>query len=372
MPSKRDYYEVLGVGRDASEEEIKRAYRNLALKWHPDKNPGDKGAEERFKEINEAYEVLSDKGKRAQYDRYGHAMGPSFEGFRPEDFGFGGFRDPFDVFEEVFGDIFGTGRRRGRRARGSDLKYNLELSFEEAAFGTEAKIRIPRHSRCPSCQGTGAERGTGPTTCPTCWGTGELRVRQGFFTLSQTCNHCQGKGTIILNPCKECGGQGRVRTKETISVKIPSGVDSGTRLRLAGEGEAGVDGGPPGDLYIDISVRPHPILERHGDDIYVEVPITFAQATLGAEVEVPTLKGKVSMRIPPGTQSGQAFRLKGKGVPRLHSHGVGDQEVRVIVETPTNLSRRQRELIEEFSRLSSDDSTPMRRSFLEKMRKLFG
>ncbi len=371
MPNKRDCYELLGVGRDATDEELKKAYRKLALQWHPDKNPGNKEAEERFKGINEAYETLSDPKKRAQYDRFGHTMGDPFGGVRRGDFGFGGFRDPFDVFEDVFGDIFGGTRSRSRGARGSDLRYNLEISFEEAAFGTEAKLRIPRYSRCPSCRGTGAAKGSSPATCPTCRGTGQLRIRQGFFTFAQTCNHCQGNGTIIPNPCRECGSQGRVRTKETIAVKIPAGIDSGNRLRLAGEGEAGVDSGPSGDLYVDISVRPHPLFERHEEDIYIEVPITFAQAALGAEFTVPTLKGQVKMKIPEGTQSGQIFRLKGKGLPRLQARGTGDQEVRVVVETPSSLNRKQRGLLEELERHTDEGGNPRRRGFLEKMRKLF-
>lgn len=371
MPSKRDYYEVLGISRDASEEDIKKAYRRLALKHHPDRNPGDKTSEELFKEINEAYEVLSDKEKRSRYDRYGHAMGPAgFEGFRPgADFG-AGFED---IFDSVFGDFFGSRTtRRSRGARGADLKYSLEISFEESVFGAETKIRIPRNVRCSSCAGTGARAGSGPVTCPTCRGGGQVRYQQGFFTFAQTCSHCQGRGQIIRDPCSECNGQGKVRRKETISVRIPPGVDTGTRLRLSGEGEAGTNGGPPGDLYVDITVREHPVFERHGDDILVDIPITFTQAALGCEVDAPTVHGKVKMKIPQGTQSGQTFRLKGKGVPRLGRSGIGDQQVRIIVETPTQLTPEQKRLLEEFARISGDEGNPLKKSFLERMRKAFG
>lgn len=372
MQQKTDYYQVLGIARNAGEEEIKKAYRRLALKHHPDRNPGDKSSEEKFKEVNEAYEVLSDPEKRGRYDQLGHARGPGFEGFRTEPgFGTGTFDD---LFEGIFGDVFGTrtGRRRSRAAQGADLKYNLEVSFEEAAFGTETKIRIPRTATCSVCRGTGAAPGSGPITCPTCRGTGSIRTQQAFFTFSQTCTHCQGTGQIIRDPCRECSGQGKVRARDTISVTIPGGVDSGTRLRLAGEGETGTNGGPPGDLYVDITVRDHPIFQRLDNDIYVEVPISITQAALGAEIEAPTLKGMVKMKIPEGSQSGQIFRLKGKGVPRLRGSGVGDQQVRILVETPTKLSARQRGLLEEFARISGEEAQPMRKSFLEKMRKLIG
>jgi molecular chaperone DnaJ len=372
LENRRDYYQVLGINKDAGDEDIKKAYRQLALKCHPDRNPGDKDSEERFKEINEAYEVLSDPEKRAQYDRFGHAMGPSFEGFRTgTGFGFG-TRDPFDIFDEVFGDIFGAGRGRSRATRGADLKYNLEVSFEEAAFGTQAKIRIPRSVACQNCQGSGAAPGSRPTTCPTCRGTGSLRSQQAFFTFSQTCSHCQGTGQVIRDPCRECAGEGRVRSRETISVHIPPGVDTGTRLRLSEEGEAGANGGPAGDLYVDIRVKPHPLFERHGRDIYCEVPISLTQAALGGEIEVPTLKGKVKLKVPQGTQSGQLFRLKGKGITGLNRGGVGDQQVRIQVETPTRLSARQQEILEEFARISVEEVNPQTSSFLKKMKRLFG
>lgn len=372
MENKRDYYQLLGVNRDAGDEDIKKAYRKLALKYHPDRNPGDNDCEERFKGINQAYEVLSDPEKRAQYDRFGHAMAPSFEGSRTETgFGFG-TRDPFDIFDEVFGDIFGTGRGRRRAMRGADLKYNLEVSFEEAAFGTQARIRIPRTVSCQTCHGSGAAAGSRPTTCPTCRGTGSLRSQQAFFTFSQTCSHCQGTGQVIRDPCQQCTGEGRVRSRETISVRIPPGVDTDTRLRLSGEGEAGANGGPAGDLYVDITVRPHPFFERHDQDIYCEVPISLTQAALGGEIEVPTLKGKVKLKLPQGTQSGQIFRLKGKGITGLNRGGVGNQQVRIQVEIPTKLSARQKELLEEFVRISEEEANPQTNSFLKKMKRLFG
>ncbi len=370
MDGKRDYYAVLGVNRNAGEEEIKKAYRKLALKHHPDRNPGDKQAEEKFKEISEAYQVLTDPEKRTQYNQYGHAA-----------FGDGGpFRGGFDFtsgFEDIFGDIFGeffgagTGRRRGR-TRGEDLRYNLDITFEEAAFGTEKKIKIPRQGACDACHGSGCKPGTSPRTCPTCRGRGQVSFQQGFFTVSRTCNQCRGQGTIIPDPCSSCGGTGRVRKLHTLSVKIPPGVDTGARLKLRSEGEGGVSGGPAGDLYVVIQVQPHPLFVREGLDIICEVPIGFVQAALGAEIDVPTLEGKVKMKIPAGTQSGKVFRLKGKGVRDIQGYQQGDQLARVVVETPTHLSARQKDLLKEFAALGGEEIHPLSKGFIEKVKQIFG
>ena len=370
MNGKSDYYELLGVNRSASEEEIKKAYRKLALKYHPDRNPGDKQAEEKFKKVSEAYQVLSDAQKRSQYDQFGHAA-----------FGEGGpFAGGFDFtagFEDIFGDIFGeffggaAGRRRGR-VRGEDLRYNLTLSFEETVSGTEKKIKIPKHGTCESCHGSGAKPGTSPQTCPTCRGRGQISFQQGFFSVSRTCNQCQGQGTVIKNPCVSCGGAGRVRKMYTLNVKIPAGVDTGSRLKLRGEGEMAPAGGVPGDLYVVIQVEPHPIFVRENHDILCDMPITFVQAALGAEIDVPTLDGKVKLKVPPGTQSGKIFRLKGKGIKDVHGYHQGDQHVRITVETPTHLTARQKELLTEFAAIGGEEVNPLSKGFFEKVKQLLG
>ncbi len=358
MSPKRDYYEILGVSRNASKDEIKRAYRRLARKYHPDINKSPE-AEERFKEINEAYEVLSDPEKRATYDRYGHAGPPGvgFEGW--------GFRDPFEIFEEVFG--FGFGPRRGARyapQRGSDLRYNLTISFEEAVFGCEKEIEIPRMETCPVCHGTGAKPGTTPIRCPQCNGTGEVRhARQsifGSFVTVTICPRCRGEGEIITTPCHECRGQGWVKRVRKIVVEIPAGVDNGSQIRLVGQGEPGRYGGPPGDLYVVISVERHRYFRRQDNNILLELPINIAQAALGDEVEVPTLDGVVKLSIPPGTQTGKTFRLRGKGVPYLHGDGRGDQLVTVYVVTPTNLNEHQKKLLRELAKTLGREVIPQK------------
>src|SRR5271169_5733346 len=323
--NKRDYYEVLGVSRTASEDEIKKSYRRLAIQFHPDRNPGDRQAEDKFKEVNEAYQVLSDAEKRAQYDRFGHAafQGPQAGG------GFGGFdfsQGFEDVFSDIFGDFFGTGRgrARSRTRRGDDLRYDLEIEFEEAARGTEKTVKIARLAPCEACKGTRSRDGSGSRTCPNCRGTGQVRTQQGFFSISTTCGSCRGEGSIITDPCAKCQGQGRIRKQETLSVRIPAGVDNGSRLKLRSEGEAGFAGGPAGDLYVVIHVKEHALFVRQENDVIIEVPISFPQAALSAEVEVPTLEGKVKLKIPAGTQSGKILRLKGKGIVDLHGYGRGD------------------------------------------------
>jgi molecular chaperone DnaJ len=366
VAQKRDYYEVLGVERGVSAQELKSAYRKLAMQCHPDRNPGNKDAEEKFKEASEAYEVLSDPEKRAKYDRFGHSANIPFDG------GFGN-ANINDIFGEIFGDLFGGGRGRGRGAvaRGTDLRYNLEISFEEAAFGTEVQVKVPRPKRCDQCDGSGSKTGT-RRQCPTCGGSGEMRFTQGFFAVSRTCNHCGGSGQIVPDPCGKCGGAGRVESEATLSVKIPGGVDAGTRVRLSGEGEPGQTGAPPGDLYVVVHVREHPIFVREGDEVLCEVPVSFAQAALGAQIDVPTLDGKVKMKIPAGTQTGKVFRLRGKGIPHLHGSGRGDQHVRVVLETPQDLSRQQRELLEKFAEISGEQTHPQSKSFFDKVRELFG
>jgi len=369
---KRDYYQVLGVSRGASEDELKKAYRQLALKWHPDKNPDNRHeAEERFKELSEAYQVLFDAERRSMYDRFGHA---AFEQGGPgAGFDFtAGFED---IIGDLFGDFFGTGRTRGGRVRarrGQDLRYELEIAFEEAAFGCEKTVAIPRLAPCHTCEGRGAKPGTAPRTCPQCRGSGQVRFQQGFFSIAKTCGHCNGQGTIIASPCQTCGGSGAERRTHQLSLKVPAGVDSGSRLKLRGEGEAGSAGGPPGDLYVVLQVREHPLFVRDGTDVVCDVPVSFAQAALGTEIDVPTLDGPAKVKVPAGTQSGQVFKLKGRGVPELSGYGRGDELVRVVVETPRKLSARQRELLEEFARISGEEVHPLSKSFLEKVKSVLG
>jgi molecular chaperone DnaJ len=369
--SKRDYYQVLDVPRTASEADIKKAYRRLAMKYHPDRNPGDHTAEEKFKEAKEAYEILSDAQKKAAYDRYGHAgVDQSMGGGGGQ--GFEGFAD---AFGDIFGDLFGGGGRRGRSQvyRGADLRYNLEIGLEEAARGTETKIRIPSLEECGTCHGSGAKPGTSPTTCTTCGGHGQVRIQQGFFSVQQTCPRCGGTGKMVTDPCTACHGEGRVKKHKTLSVKIPAGVDSGDRIRLAGEGEAGVNGGPAGDLYVVIHLKEHPVFKRDGDDLHCEMPISFATAALGGEVEIPTLDGHAKIKIPAETQSGKVFRLRGKGIKGVRSHAPGDLMCHMLVETPVNLSERQRELLREFEALSPGrNNNPRAQSFMDKVKAFFG
>lgn len=372
--AKRDYYEVLGVSKDVSAAELKKAYRRVAMKFHPDRNPDDDSAEEKFKEANEAYEVLSDEQKRAAYDQYGHAGVDQQSGMG----GGGGFGSFSDIFGDVFGDIFGGaggGGRGGRGgpARGSDLRYTLELSLEDAVKGSTVQIKVPTLVSCKTCQGSGAKAGSKPVTCSTCAGHGQVRMQQGFFSVQQTCPNCRGRGTIISDPCTSCRGQGRVEETKTLSVKVPAGVDTGDRIRLSGEGEAGVDGGPSGDLYVQVSVRKHAIFERDGADLYCEVPIDFADAALGGELEVPTLDGRVKLKVPAETQTGKMFKLRGKGVSPVRGGATGDLLCRVIVETPVNLSSKQKELLREFQASTKGGKySPKQSSWFEGMKKLFG
>ena len=371
MPApKRDYYEVLGVGREASQDDIKKAYRKLALKFHPDRNPGDKQAEDKFKEASEAAKVLGNQEARAQYDRFGHAAFDQAQGFPGFDFT-AGFED---LFSDFFGDFLGVGRGRSRtRARrGDDLRYDLEITFEEAAFGCEKQLAIPRLGVCKTCEGNGTKGGSAPRQCPSCRGTGQMRFQQGFFSIAKTCSQCAGRGSVISDPCADCGGAGRVRITQNLNVRIPAGVDTGSRLKLRGEGEAGTTGGPAGDLYVMIGVREHSIFGREGNDVVCEIPVAFPQLALGAEIEVPTLEEKTSVKIPAGTQSGTIFRLKGKGIPDLQGYGRGDQLVRVHVEIPKKLSAKQRELLEEFAREGGNSVGPLAKGFLDKVKEMFG
>jgi molecular chaperone DnaJ len=350
--SKKDYYEVLGVERNASEADLKKAYRRLAMKHHPDRNPDDKQAEAAFKEAKEAYEVLNDQQKRAAYDQFGHAgVDPSMGA--GGGFGGGGAGNFSDIFGDVFGDIFGGGgggRRGGSNVfRGADLRYSLELSLEDAVRGTEVKIRVPTMVTCETCNGSGAKAGSTPTTCTTCGGHGQVRMQQGFFSVQQTCPTCHGQGKTISDPCGSCHGQGRVKHTKTLSVKVPAGVDEGDQIRLAGEGEAGENGGPAGDLYVQMRLKPHDIFQRDGDNLYCEMPVSFATATMGGEVEIPTLDGRANIKIPAGTQSEKMFRLRGKGVKNVRHGHVGDLYCKASIETPVNLTTKQKELLEEFN-----------------------
>ncbi|MFT5782372.1 MAG: molecular chaperone DnaJ [Pseudomonas sp.] len=370
--SKRDYYEVLGVERGVSESELKKAYRRLAMKHHPDRNPDDKSSEDKFKEANAAYEILSDAGKRAAYDQYGHAgVDPQMGG------GGGGGNGNFsDIFGDVFSDFFGGARggSRGGAQRGSDLRYTLELDLEEAVRGTTVTIRVPTLVNCKPCDGSGAKKGTSPITCTTCGGIGQVRMQQGFFSVQQTCPRCHGNGKMIADPCTSCHGQGRVEEQKTLSVKVPAGVDTGDRIRLTGEGEAGSMGGPPGDLYVVVSVREHAIFQRDGKHLYCEVPISIVDAALGGELEVPTLDGRVKLKIPDGTQTGKLFRLRGKGVAPVRGGGAGDLMCKVMVETPVNLDKRQRELLEELrgSLLGNTSNSPKASGWFEGVKRFFG
>ncbi|MGF1723140.1 molecular chaperone DnaJ [Photobacterium nomapromontoriensis] len=346
--SKRDFYEVLGVSRDASERDIKKAYKRLAMKFHPDRNQGDDQAAEKFREVKQAYEILTDPQKRAAYDQYGHA---AFEQGGMGGGGFGGGADFGDIFGDVFGDIFGGGGRRGgqqRAQRGADLRYNMELTLEEAVRGCSKEIRVPTLVACDTCDGSGAKKGTSATTCGTCHGQGQVQMRQGFFAVQQTCPHCHGRGKIIKEPCGTCHGQGRKEETKTLSVKIPAGVDTGDRIRLSGEGEAGEFGAPAGDLYVQVHVSQHHIFERDGNNLYCEVPVSFTMAALGGEVEVPTLDGRVSLKVPSETQTGRMFRMRGKGVKSVRGGAMGDLICKLVVETPVNLSSRQKELLQEL------------------------
>jgi molecular chaperone DnaJ len=371
--SKRDYYEVLGVPKSADDAALKSAFRKKAMEFHPDKNPGDKTAEVKFKEVNEAYQVLSDPQKRAAYDRMGHAafeQGGGQSGFGPD------FASSMsDMFEDIFGDVFGQGRRRGPggRERGADLRYNLEISLEEAFAGKAATLKVPTAMTCEPCSGTGAKPGSKPKQCPTCKGAGRVRAAQGFFAIERTCPTCNGRGEVIEDPCRSCGGVGRVTRERQLSVNIPAGVEDGTRIRLSGEGEAGLRGSPSGDLYIFVSLKPHAFYQRDGADLFSRVPISMVQAALGGEFKVPALDGSEALvKVPEGTQTGKQFRLRGKGMPVLRSRDVGDLYIQVQVETPQNLSKRQRELLQEFDKLSSKDTQPESAGFFSRMKDFFG
>jgi molecular chaperone DnaJ len=381
MSDKRDYYEVLGVSKTATKDEIKKAYRKLAMQFHPDKNPGNKEAEAKFKEASHAADILLDDQKRAMYDRVGHAAeqggmgaGGGFQGGFSGDFG-----DLGDIFGDIFGDILGGqrgrgaggGRRRSRAMAGEDLQTEVSVSFEEAAFGIEKEVQISRSITCETCHGSGAKHGSGPSTCGTCQGHGEIRRQQGFFTIAQPCPACQGTGQVIKDACESCHGRGRTRKREKLSVKVPAGIDEGQRLKLSGQGDAGLNGGPAGDLFVLIHIDQHEFFKREDYDVLCEVPITFSQAALGAEVEVPTLGGRVSMKIPEGTQSGQKMKLRNKGITKLGGYGFGDQVITIHVETPSKLSREQRDLFKQLAELEQNTSNPMTKGFFERVRELF-
>src|SRR5947209_6730138 len=374
MPTeKRDYYEVLAVPRTATEDEVKRAYRKLAVKYHPDKNPNDAHAEEKFKELGEAYDILMDGEKRAAYDRFGHAaFSQGGGGFR------GNFHDPFDIFREVFGGgggifetFFGGGVSSEDGQRGSDLRYDMQISLEEAAVGAEKEIEVRKLDRCGKCNGSGAEPGSRTINCPTCGGRGQVISARGFFQVSQTCPRCRGLGEILEKPCQQCQGEGRVEKPTRIKLSVPAGIATGSRLRSTGNGEAGIRGGPHGDLYVVIHIKEHKIFQRDGDDLFCEVPIAFSTAALGGEIAVPTLQGKASLKVPAGTQTGQMFKFRGKGMININGRSHGDLLVRVIVEVPTKLDAQQRQKLEEFASLCGDENTPLRKSFFERAKEFF-
>lgn len=368
---KADYYEVLSVERTASDVELKSAYRKLAMQYHPDRNPGDAAAEEKFKEASEAYQILSDPDKRAAYDRFGHA-GVS-NGAGPGMGGFSGMPDLSDIFGDIFGEMFNAGgsRRQSRAQRGRDLQYEMSLTFEEAVFGKQAEIQIRRMENCVACQGSGAEPGHGPTACPQCAGRGQVRYQQGFFSIARTCPACGGTGTIVSDPCRQCRGEGLLTREHTITVTVPAGIEDRMRIRYQGEGDAGRFGGPAGDLYVVVSVEEHPFFEREGNDLHYVLPISFPQATLGTELMIPTLEGETKLRVPEGTQSGTEFRLRGKGVPHLNDHGRGDIVVQVVAQVPKKLTKAQKELMRQLSETLSVENTPSSRSIFAKMKDIF-
>ena len=374
--AKRDFYEILGVAKNASEDDIKKSYRKLAMKYHPDRNPDNKEAEEKFKEVKEAYEMLTNPEKREAYDRYGHAGVDPNMGGGGGGFGAGGFGD---AFGDIFGDIFGGGRGgRGGGGpqvyRGADLRYNLEITLEQAAHGYETTIRVPSWDKCDTCHGSGAKPGTQPVTCTTCAGHGQVRMQQGFFSIQQTCPKCHGSGKIIPEPCAACGGAGRIKRNKTLEVKIPAGIDNGMRIRSTGNGEPGTNGGPSGDLYVEIHIKPHAVFQREGDDLHCEMPISFAKAALGGEIEVPTLTGKVSFTVPEGTQTGKTFRLKGKGIKGVRSGYTGDLFCHVVVETPVKLTDKQKDLLREFDRSTVEGGakhSPQSKGWMDKVKDFF-
>ncbi|HET9182264.1 MAG TPA: molecular chaperone DnaJ [Candidatus Angelobacter sp.] len=370
--AKRDYYEVLGVTRTATEQEIKSSYRKLAMQYHPDRNPGNSEAEEKFKECSEAYSVLIDAEKRQRYDQYGHAglNGGGFTGFDPAN-----FQDFSDIFGDIFSDFFGVnvgGGRRGRPQRGGDARADVTLSFEEAAFGKKTNVKVRSYQPCEHCKGTGSAGGKGPSTCASCGGRGQVRFQQGFFSIARTCPACGGMGRVITDPCSRCKGEARVMKERTVEVSVPPGVEDGTRIRYQGQGDAGGIGGQPGDLYIVLHVKPHPFFEREGKDLYCSVPISFAQAAMGAEIVIPTLDGEHKLKVPEGTQTATTFRIRGKGLPALQSSGKGDLFVKVRVQTPSKLTKRQRELLEELAGTFSVENKPEPRSLFEKVKEIFG